>query len=79
MTNFAPFYRLWHKERAAHAVTKASLKATQMHFALAVDQRERARDLAVAYLEQASVAEARTAELRAQLSSVLDVRAGFAE
>ena len=75
----APFYKLWRKEKAIHAVTKASLRATQMHFALAVAQRERARDLAVAYLDQLSAAEARTAELRAQLSSLLDVRAGFGE
>ena len=49
----APFFQLWRREKVAHAITKASLTAAQRHFALAVEQRERARDFAVAAVEQA--------------------------
>lgn len=75
----APFFQLWRQERTAHAVTKASLTMAQRQFAgvsadfeRAIDQREEARD-------ERDAAERQVAELRAQLSSVLDVKAGFAE
>jgi hypothetical protein len=62
MKRFAPFYRLWLAERRRHAITKADLAAHKRHFAIAVaqrnnameelkravDQRNRARDVAAA-------------------------------
>ena len=57
--------------KAELAVATAAMTVMQRHFALAIAQRERARDLAIAAEERADEADALA------VASMLDVRAGF--
>lgn len=78
MTNLAPFLKLWRAEKRRHAETQRRLKecefdlaAHSAHFLLACDQRDKA-------IRAMRRAEAYADELRAQLASWMDDRAGVA-